>query len=172
MPRLTRPPSCSPGLRRRRRPPQSAAAAAPQKPHCPRPARILGRLAVPARRRRRRRPPARRDRRRRRAGTRPWGPGRRSRPARAAGQGRGVTAPRARYNQSCTGLARIARLGPTLWLKIPIRALKLAQNLGQPCAIFVYGRATGARARPRGAAGGRAHRPGGRTRSRARRTPA
>ena len=42
-----------------------------------------------------------------------------------------------RQNENCTGLAQIARLGPTLWLKIPIRALKLAHNLGQPCAMFV-----------------------------------
>ena len=41
-------------------------------------------------------------------------------------------------NEKCTGLAKIARLGPTLWLKIPIRALKLAHNLGQ-CAIFRFG---------------------------------
>jgi hypothetical protein len=33
--------------------------------------------------------------------------------------------------------AQTARLGPTLLLKIPIRALKLAHNLGQPCTIFV-----------------------------------
>jgi hypothetical protein len=31
-------------------------------------------------------------------------------------------------NENCTGLAQIARLGPTLCLKIPIRALKLAHN--------------------------------------------
>ena len=42
-----------------------------------------------------------------------------------------------RRNENRTGLAQIARLGPTLWLKIPIRALKLAHNLGQPCTIFV-----------------------------------
>jgi hypothetical protein len=40
-----------------------------------------------------------------------------------------------RYNH--TGLAQITGLGPTLCLKIPIRALKLAHNLGQPCTIFV-----------------------------------
>ena len=38
---------------------------------------------------------------------------------------------------NCTGSARIARLGPTVWLKIPIGALTLAHNLGQPCATFV-----------------------------------
>jgi hypothetical protein len=32
------------------------------------------------------------------------------------------------------------RLGPTLWLKIPTRARKLAQKLGQPCAIFLFSR--------------------------------
>jgi hypothetical protein len=41
-------------------------------------------------------------------------------------------------NENCTWLAQIARLGPTLWLKIPIKALKLAHNLGQPCTIFVF----------------------------------
>ena len=40
-------------------------------------------------------------------------------------------------NENCTGLAQLARLGPTLWLKIPIRALKLAHNVGHPCTIFV-----------------------------------
>jgi hypothetical protein len=43
-----------------------------------------------------------------------------------------------RCNKNCTGLAQIASLGPTLWLKIPIRALKLAHNLGLSCTIFVY----------------------------------
>jgi hypothetical protein len=44
---------------------------------------------------------------------------------------RGVAA----HNENCTGLAQIARLGPTLLLKFPIRALKLAHNLGQPFRI-------------------------------------
>jgi hypothetical protein len=43
-------------------------------------------------------------------------------------------------NENCTGLAQIAGLGPTLWLEIPVRALKLAHNLGQPCTIFVAAR--------------------------------
>ena len=42
-----------------------------------------------------------------------------------------------RLYKNCTGSARIARLCPTLWLKIPVRALKLAHNLGQPCTILV-----------------------------------
>jgi hypothetical protein len=43
-------------------------------------------------------------------------------------------------NENCTGLAQIVGLGPTLWLEIPVRALKLAHNLGQPCTIFVAAR--------------------------------
>jgi hypothetical protein len=34
---------------------------------------------------------------------------------------------------------QIARPGPTLWIKIPIRELRFAQNLGQPCIVFVCG---------------------------------
>jgi hypothetical protein len=34
------------------------------------------------------------------------------------------------------GWPKIPRLGPTLSVKIPIRALKLAHTLGQPCATF------------------------------------
>jgi hypothetical protein len=37
----------------------------------------------------------------------------------------------------CTGLARIARLGPAFWLRIPIRSLNSTHDLGQPCATFV-----------------------------------
>jgi hypothetical protein len=40
-------------------------------------------------------------------------------------------------NENCTGLAQIARLGPTVCPKIPIKALKLAYNLGQPSKFFV-----------------------------------
>jgi hypothetical protein len=40
-------------------------------------------------------------------------------------------------NENCTWLAQIANW-PKFRLKIPIRALKLAQNLGQPCTIFVH----------------------------------
>jgi hypothetical protein len=43
-------------------------------------------------------------------------------------------------NKNCTGLAQIARLGPTLCMETCIIALKLARNLGQPCTIFVLGR--------------------------------
>jgi hypothetical protein len=40
--------------------------------------------------------------------------------------GRGRHCATLHYNENCTGLAQIARLGPTLWLKVPIyRALKL-----------------------------------------------
>jgi hypothetical protein len=49
---------------------------------------------------------------------------------------RPLMASRSLRNDNCTGLAQIARLGPTVWLKIPIRALKLAHNLGQR-TIFV-----------------------------------
>jgi hypothetical protein len=38
---------------------------------------------------------------------------------------------------SFTGLARIARLSADFWMKIPIRALNLAHDLGQPCTFFV-----------------------------------
>ena len=44
---------------------------------------------------------------------------------------------RPRLNENRTGLAQTARLGPTLRLKTPVKALKLAHNVGQPCAMFV-----------------------------------
>ena len=48
-------------------------------------------------------------------------------------------APARLLNENCTGLAQMVRLGPTFLLKIPIRALKLGQNLGQPYTVFVHG---------------------------------
>ena len=38
-----------------------------------------------------------------------------------------------------TGLARKLQVDPAFSLKIPIRGLKLAQNLGQPCEFLVQG---------------------------------
>ena len=38
---------------------------------------------------------------------------------------------------SFTGLARIKRLDPAFWLRIPIINLNLAHDLGHPCAIYV-----------------------------------
>ena len=57
------------------------------------------------------------------------------------------------HNKTRTALAQIARLGPIISLKVPIRALKLAHNLGRPRTIFVVARRLG-RARE-GAAGRR-----------------
>jgi hypothetical protein len=42
-------------------------------------------------------------------------------------------------NEHCAWLAQNAKLGPTVWLKIPIRALQSAHNLGQLLTIFVSG---------------------------------
>ena len=50
-----------------------------------------------------------------------------------AGGAGGVQSPhelRTDLDESCTGSAQIARLGPTLVPKVPTRALKLAHNLG------------------------------------------
>jgi hypothetical protein len=38
---------------------------------------------------------------------------------------------------SPSGPAQLARLGPTLWLRIAVRSRNLAHDLGQPCAIFI-----------------------------------
>jgi hypothetical protein len=41
------------------------------------------------------------------------------------------------HNLACTGLAQNSQVGPVVWLNIPIRALKPAQSLGQPCEFYV-----------------------------------
>ena len=43
-------------------------------------------------------------------------------------------------NENCTWLAQLLRVGPTLQLKISIRALQLPNKLGQPCTNVIGGR--------------------------------
>ena len=42
------------------------------------------------------------------------------------------------WDENLTGLIQILKVGPTCRLEIPMRGLRLAQNLGQPCGFYVW----------------------------------